>query len=87
MEGGYGYQNKHFDLVSNNNLNSDFITSDLWFWGIQVPHPHNTHVLGGHVSLDGSGGNPEPACVWDLWHFLLWCGEWQEGDEGKAAFS
>lgn len=49
--------------------------ADLWFWGIQVPDAHNTHVPGGHLSVDGSGGHPEPACVWNLWHLLLRCGE------------
>lgn len=49
--------------------------ADLWFRGIQVPDAHNTHVPGGHLSVDGSGGHPEPARVWNLWHLLLRCGE------------
>lgn len=65
----------------NCNINPVVILLDLWFWGLQVPDPHNSHVVGGHVSLDGSGGDPEPACVWDLWHVLLWRGEWHRERE------
>lgn len=73
ITGSWGYQNNHLvDILFNK---SNFVTSDLWFWGIQVSDPHNPHVLGGHVPLDGSGGDPESARVRDLWHLLLRCGE------------
>lgn len=51
------------------------LISDLWFWGIKVPLPYHPHDSGGHISLDGSWSHSELACVWDLRHLLLWCGE------------
>lgn len=56
-------------------LDSVIDATDLWFRSIEVPDAHNTHVAGGHVSVDGSGGDPESARVWNLWHLLFWCGK------------
>lgn len=81
--GLWQHRNERFGVCCNwvKNINSVVMTSDLRLWRIQVPYPHNTHVVGGHVSLDGSGGDPESACVWDLWHVLLWSGEWKKDRE------
>lgn len=64
-------------LVCKKSYSLVITSSDLWFRSVQVPDPHDAHVFGGHVSLDGSRGHPESASVWDLRHIFLRSGEWQ----------
>ncbi len=53
-----------------------FSVSDLWFWSIKVGFSHNAHVSGGHLPLDGPWGDPESAHLRNMWHLLVWRGQY-----------